>query len=159
MLIIFWYKGNELWKVLFDVSRLNIFKNNRFIKHLKIIDDCEECVVKISNIFFTVFLTICLQWILYPLLIYLCAFNERKNDRLCLNALNFRFPKSIDTNNHYIIFYTFESAVIFITVYVTKLNNIYVISLICITVSHYKILYRGFENIRHDSDTQIAGKY
>jgi len=158
-LIIFLYKDNEAWEVLFDVSRLNVFKSNRCCHYLKMMNDCREWVIKITNIYFCVVCIIVLQWLLCPLVINFFTANENNKDVFKLNIFNFHFPILTATyNQYYSIFYVLESFIMIFIVYMIIYTDIYVITLSHITIYHYKVLYRAFENIGHDKAKPMVGK-
>jgi len=158
-LIIILYKDNEAWEVLFDVSRLNVFKSNRCCHYLKMMNDCREWIIKITNIYSCVLCMIVFQWLLCPLVINFFSDNENYKDVFKLNVFNLHFPILIATyNQYYSIFYVLESSLMIFIVYIIIYTDIYVITLSLITIYHYKVLYCAFENIGHDIDKQMAGK-
>jgi len=158
--IIFLNKGYDAWEVLFDVSRLNVYKSKRCWRYLKIIYDCRKWIIKVTNIYFGIVCMIFLQWLLYPLIMNFFMVNETMNNRFKLNILNCRFLISIDIyNQYYYIFYALEIAILLPLLFVELYSDVYILSLSLITISHYKILNRAYESIGHGIEyTQIAGK-
>jgi len=156
---IFLYKTNTVWEVLFDVTRLNFMTNKRCHEHLKIMSECRDRIIKITNIYFVIVSIVGLQWILYPLTFY--VFNTYHNDNESFEPIifNFRFPIDVQFyNQYYGTLYVIEATILIVLIYGTIFFDLFVMSLCFIIISHFKVLSQTFENIGHQENYQTAGK-
>jgi len=158
-LIIFLYKTNTVWEVLFDVTRLNFMTSKHCCEHLKTMSECRDRIIKITNIYFVIVSILGLQWMLYPLTLHVFATYENDNQSFMPNIFNFRFPIDIQLyNQYYGILYAIEVTILFFIFYVIIFFDIYVISLCLIITSQFQVLSQAFENIGHQEKYQTAGK-
>jgi len=157
--VMFLYKSNTVWDVLFNVTRMNFLTSKRCWEFSKLLHESRKWITKITKIYFIFACFITIQWDLCPLVVNMFTTYDNENPRFLQNIFNIRFPINMYTyNQYYVIFYVMELSIVSFLSALISITDIFILSLSLIIITQFKVLSRAFENIGYQQEHQITGK-
>lgn len=150
------YNANIIWDLI-DVVRMDFLTSKLCRKNVNILYNCRDWIIKITDLYSLSGITICIEWMLAPLLIN--AFDDDTTSHRKQNIFNFRFPVSIYTYNHYyILFYVMEMIPSLFIAYATIITDTFIMSLCWVIINQYRILTESFANVGFEHKSQSGNE-
>jgi len=97
------YRSDKLWNLL-DVTRIDFLTSKLCRKNINFLYDRQECIIKLSNLYYYIIHILFAQWTLYPLVIY--VYKDNTSIHRYQNIFNLSFPISVGTYNQYFFIFT-----------------------------------------------------
>lgn len=145
------YKANDIWDLL-NATRINFLTSGHCQKYIHYIHYYSNLSTKISYLLIVLLIGGLLTWGGFPLVIYAISFRNVNADCVqkerIVTAINYRYPLTINTfNEHFILFYMIELAILTFDVFVHGVFDIFIVSVGFTIIAQYEIITRAFENI------------
>lgn len=149
------YKPNEIWDVI-KVSRINFFTSEYCTRNIKILFECRNRTIKLTNFYSFLVFFVGFQWAVYPIMVLL--FKNYNKDYRMKNIFDMQYPFITlhAYNQYFYVFYVNEFLIILYLMYTTAMIDTFLMSFCWIIMAQYKILYRAFEDIGNKDTSQIG---